>query len=333
MRRKIIGLFFVIIIIAGLVWAVKSLSKPSAGVSSSLKWHAAFSKSFAIQMGLDWRETYLAILNDLKPRSVRTAIYWPDVEPQSGKYTWDDYDWMVQEAQKRNISMVLVVGRKLPRWPECYVPDWASSKNEAAQQGLILDYIREAVNRYKKEKNLRYWQVENEPFLPFGNCPATDSRFLDKEIPLVRLLDPDHQILITDSGELSDWFRAASRADVFGTTMYRIIWKWPLGYFRYPLPPSFFWFKTNLIRIFHPNKPVIVSELQAEPWGPKLIFDMPVIEQLKSMNLRQFSDNIEYAKSVGFPEVYLWGSEWWYWMKTKQNHSEFWDKAGSLINH
>ena len=157
-------------------------------------------------------------------------------------------------------------------------------------------------------------------------------KFLEKEIDLVRSLDPNHPIIITDSGELSVWFRAAKRADIFGTTIYRIVWNKYTGYVKYPLPPKFFWLKANFIRLFYPEKPIIVSELQAEPWGPKQIYEMSFAEQSKSMNLKQFYDNMEYAKEVGFPEIYLWGAEWWYWLKVKHNQPEIWEAAKTVVS-
>ena len=30
-------------------------------------------------------------------------------------------------------------------------------------------------------------------------------------------------------------------------------------------------------------------------------------------------------------EFYLWGAEWWYWMKEKQNKPEIWDEAKKLF--
>jgi len=41
---------------------------------------------------------------------------------------------------------------------------------------------------------------------------------------------------------------------------------------------------------------------------------------------------VEFAKKVGFPEIYLWGAEWWYWLKITQNHPELWDTAKELFN-
>ncbi len=71
--------------------------------------------------------------------------------------------------------------------------------------------------------------------------------------------------------------------------------------------------------------------MQAEPWGPTLLYDSPLEEQEKTMNLEQFRENIEFAKKTGFKEFYLWGAEWWHWMKEKQNKSEIWNEARKLF--
>lgn len=331
LRRKI----FLIILLAGIAGFFWLLRKPTGLVSSpdNIKWGVAFSKPFAMEMGLDWRENYLAILDDLKVRQMRLPIYWQDVEAESENYNFSDYDWMVKEAGKRNVELILVVGRKLPRWPECHAPFWADNLPENEKQEKILNIISRTVERYKDVPNLHLWQVDNEPFLPFGECTTTEKYFLDREVAKVREVDPNHQIMVTDSGELSIWVRAAKRADIFGTTMYRIIYKEPIGYFKYPLPPRFFWLKANIVHLFFPEKPIVVSELQAEPWGPKLIYDLSLEEQKKSMSLAQFQENIEYAKAAGFPENYLWGVEWWYWLKTKHNRPEIWEAAKEVINN
>jgi len=33
------------------------------------------------------------------------------------------------------------------------------------------------------------------------------------------------------------------------------------------------------------------------------------------MNLEQFKKNIEFAQKTGFDTIYLWGAEWWHWLK------------------
>lgn len=316
MRRVFKVLVFIVLVFVFLFTLVFLQPTPT-GTSSNIQWGAAFSKPFAIDMGLDWKETYLAILDDLKVKNLRLPIYWPDIEPKNENYIFDDYDWMIKQAEEKNVKLILVVGRKLPRWPECYEPQWLkNNKNEK-----LLEYIKTVVNRYKENPALYVWQVENEPFLNFGECPKLDVEFLDKEIELVRSLDSKHQILITDSGELGLWLKAAKRGDIFGTTMYRVVWDKYLGYIRYDLllPHQFFWLKANLVHLFYPQKPIIVSELQAEPWKDK------------GMDLKQFSKNLEFAEKVGFPEVYLWGTEWWYWLKVKHQDPSFWEFAKKIF--
>jgi len=334
MKKKIKNFFLLIIILLLLILLFGfflSLKKPH-GTSEDIRWGVAFSRIFAEELELDWQEAYLAILNELKPELLRLPVYWSDVESEEGRYVFDDYDWMIDRASSTETSLVLVVGKKLPRWPECHEPEWARERDEKFKADRVALYVEETVLRYRNLPNLYAWQVENEPFLPFGECPTIKSDVLDYEIAIVNALDSEHPVIVTDSGELSLWMMAYKRADIFGTTMYRIIWDELTGYVRYPLPPKFFWMKANLARLFYGDKPIIVSELQAEPWGPHMPQEMSIDEQFKSMNLEQFRGNINYARAVGFPEVYLWGAEWWYWMREKQEHPEFWDEAKKLFN-
>jgi hypothetical protein len=334
MKRKtkilIIVLTIVGVLLAGFLYLLR---RPAGTVTDDFRWGVAFSRIFSEQLGLDWRDNYLAIVNDLEPKYLRLPIYWQDVEPEPDNFTFSQYDWMIDEAQKNNIKVILVIGRKTPRWPECNLPDWVDKNNLENQKAPVINLITNIVERYKDRPNLYAWQVENEPFLNFGECPLMGGNFLDKEIAQVRSSDSNHPIIVTDSGELSAWVQAAKRADIFGTTMYLIVHSQKVGYLEYHLPPRFFWFKANIVHLLYPGKPITVSELQAEPWGPKLLYDISVEEMMKTMNFPQLQKNIEYAKQVGFPEIYLWGAEWWYWMKIHESRPEYWNYAKELINN
>lgn len=326
--RKFIGTI-VIVGLAGFgVWVyfrVRDLEPgpPTYGVT--------FSRPYAESLGLDWRETYRAILDDLGARKIRLPIYWDDVEPVEGRYDFQHYDWLVNEAAKRKAELIVAVGRKLPRWPECHVPVWAKELSEKDQQEQIRKYLIETVNRYKNWPVIVAWQIENEPFVPFGECPLFRKQFLDQEISLVRGLDA-RPIVITDSGELSFWIPSARRADWFGTTMYRHVWTRWLGYFTYPLPPGFFKVKRVLTQLIARPEKMLVIELQAEPWLPKQPpTQFPVQEQLEHFNIERFNATLEYAKASGFDTFYLWGAEWWYWLKTKAGRPDLWEMAKSLF--
>ncbi len=325
-------IFLILFLISILGFFAFLLFTPIVNDNPDYTWGITFSKSFSQDMGLDFKEVYLAMLEELNPEVVRIPLYWHDVEPEEGVYIFDDYDWMIKEAEKRDVKLVLAIGQKLPRWPECQIPLWIDPLSKERKKDEILHLVDKIVRRYKDFDNIYAWQIENEPFLHFGECDRFNKDFLDEEIKIVRSADPSRPVMLTDSGELGTWFSAAKRADIFGTSVYRIVWNKYFGFFEYPLPPNFFWFKANLLHLFYPDKPIIISELQLEPWGPKMIYETPLSEQEISMNINQFHSNIEYAKKTGFKEIYLWGVEWWYWMKEKHNRPEFWEAAKDIIN-
>jgi len=114
--------------------------------------------------------------------------------------------------------------------------------------------------------------------------------------------------------------------------MYRDIYSKNVGgYFRYPIGPNFFRTKAWIVRTFAHQKNLIVIELQAEPWASGWIADMSLPEQFRTMDETKLRENVDYAKRVGFPEVYLWGGEWWYWMKEQKDYPAVWDEGKKLF--
>lgn len=303
----------------------------------------SFSKFHADELKLNWQETYLAILDDLKVKNLRLSAHWPMIEPEDGKFNFNELDFQIKEAEKRNVSVILAVGRRLPGWPECHEPEWlktkgskvkAESEINAFKQEKLFNYVEAVVNRYKNSSAIRYWQIENEPYLAFFSrslCGSLDEKLFEKEINLVKSLDPSRKILITDSGEFGTWLGAYSHGDIFGTSIYLYIW-WrnAVGPFRYPITPAFFRIKRNFISLLAGKKDAIVIELEAEPWLLQPIIDTPTDIQLSRMGMDKFNEMIEFSSKTGFDQFYLWGAEWWYWMKLN-DHSEFWTRAKQLF--
>lgn len=298
-----------------------------------INWGVVFSQKHAQLLGLDWQTSYLAVLDDLGVKKLKLIAYWDLIEKQSGILDFADLDWQINEAQQRGAKVLLVMGRRVPRWPECHFPDWAKSLGEKEQQQKILDLIKEIVLRYKDAPAIEFWQVENEPFFPFGECPPPDEEFLKQEIALVKSLDTHkRQVIITESGEFPLWFKAARLGDIVGHTLYKKVWIHQLKtYLYYPFPPIYYARKAWLVnKIF--GKKVICVELQAEPWGPVLLYDLPLSEHDKTMNPARFKKIIEFAKNTGYDTFYLWGTEWWYWQKEKVGDSRIWDEAIKIFN-
>jgi len=325
LKKIMFGLLFLLILFFSLFFIG---SVPQA---DKIAWGVNFSQKHSQSLGLDWKENYLALLDDLKVKNIKLAAHWDLIEPQENQFNFQDLDWQIEKAEEKGVKLVLAIGMKTPRWPECHVPEWAKSKSKQEQQEEILKMLENIVLRYKDSPVIKYWQVENEPFFPFGDCQWVDKGFLKKEIDLVKSLDKKDRVLISDSGEGSFWIQAAIFGDIVGTTMYKKAWFHQLGfYIHYPFPPIFYARKAQIInKLF--DKEVICVELQAEPWGPKLLYDSPMEEQEKTMNLEQFKANIEFAKKTGLKEFYFWGSEWWYWMKEKQNRPAIWDEAKKIF--
>ena len=299
--------------------------------SKEITWGVNFSQKHAELLGLDWRETYLALLDDLKVKNVKLITHWDLIEPEKNRYYFDDLDWQINEAGEKGAKILLVIGMKTGRWPECHIPQWAAGLSKEEQQEKLLNLVKQFALRYRDSQTIWAWQVENEPFFPFGECPWSDRDFLKKEINLVKLLDRERPVIISDSGEFSFWVTAAKLGDLVGTTLHRYVWFREIEcYVSYPFPPVFYWRRARLIeKIF--GKKVINVELQVEPWGPTLLYDLPLKEQEKTMNLERFKKNIEFAKKTGFDTFYLWGAEWWYWMGEKQGKPEIWQEAKKLF--
>lgn len=296
-----------------------------------LRFGVTFSPRYAKYLKLDWQKTYIRMLDDLQVKNLRIPGYWDVLEPQPDQLDFAETDFMLKEASQRGVRVIMVLGARQPRWPECHIPDWAESLTVSQRKEKILEFIQKVVERYKDHNGVWAWQVENEPLLSFGEgCDKPDINFLKKEVELVKSLS-GKVVIMTDSGELGFWKTSMQLSDVFGTTLYRQVNDKFLGYMTYPLPPSFYTIKSNLIKnIFASgNKKTIIVELQAEPWladGEFLSFD----QQVKLFTIDGFKSYKEFAQKTGFDEAYLWGVEWWYFMAA-HGHPEYLDYAKTLF--
>jgi hypothetical protein len=296
-----------------------------------IEYGISFNQDHAESLGHEWQTVYEAMLRELEPRHVRVAAMWSDVEPVKDEYNFSSVDWMMDKAAEYDAKVLLVVGQKAPRWPECHVPEWLN-------EGVISDedlaqYITAVVERYREHPALDLWQVENEPFIKFrfGECEKFREDAVHGEIALVKRLDSKHKILVTDSGELSTWWQASRAGDLFGTTMYRIV-QTPSGkIFAYDwLPAAFYRWKARMLG--RSIDDVFISELQAEPWftgsNPT---NTPVEKQEETMDPERMEGHIEYAARTGFPRAYLWGVEWWYFMKENHGDPRYWETAKAAL--
>lgn len=300
------------------------------GRSTRQTYGVSFDPVYARYLGVDAGEAYYeALIRDWGFRHIRLSAHWETIEAKRGQYDFSDLDWYVDRAGDAGAKVVLAIGQKTPRWPECHEPEWAKALPTADNRAALLEYVSATVEHYRNRPGIEFWQVENEPFLDFGECHVFSTNDLKEEIALVRRLDPVHPIMTTDSGELSLWWKTARAADYFGTTMYRTVWNEMFGYFTYRFIPAG-WYRVRTHLLGRDINTAFIMELQGEPWSPnRLLTEVPLAEQYLSMSPMRLQKNIAYAQASGFPRAYLWGAEWWYWLQ-KNGHTEISDFVKTL---
>ncbi len=319
--------------VLGLLLAVALMWLAQKPKPTSITYGMSFNTLYAEELGLDWRETYDAIVDDLGVRHLRLAAHWPMVEPVKDEYHWVELDYQLAKAESVGAEVILAVGRRLPRWPECHVPAWASELTWEAQQQEILEYMQAVVERYRDNPTITYWQVENEPYLEVfakEHCGEFDERFFESQVAFMRVLDDSRPLLVTDSGNLGLWTGAYRQGDAFGTSVYVHFWNPEVGQFRTVLPPWFYRVKDNLMALRYGEQETMLIELSAEPWLLEPIAEVDVETQFSRMDLEKFNDILVYAEQTHFEKQYLWGAEWWYWLIDK-GHPEMWERGKTLF--
>lgn len=362
----ICGLFVLAVLMFGVtLWFNQStFGRERADVTFGV----TFSKLQAESIGLDWKKTYIEILDDLNVNLIRLPVYWNEVEPTEGEFVFDHYVWMVEQAQQRNVKVIPVLGMRVPRWPECHIPEWAQSKYQVSStrfakararrvmyqgkeqtdfettpetvhmnndehnrylQSKILTLLKHEVDAFKHFSNILYWQVENEALLgTFGECPFTDQEFLSEEFAFVRKLDPARPLMGTESGEMSSWLDLANISDVLGVSLYRVTFNPYLGFFYYPIPPLYYQKKAEYVNHLVPQ--IMISELQAEPWVETSYPSVDVSYLNERFPLDFLRRNVSFARKTQFDVVLLWGVEWWEYMR-ERGAPEYWEYAKTLF--
>lgn len=324
-------LSYCILFVVGVIGILFLLSYKTEPVQ--IQYGLSYNVPYTTELGLDRKEVLDAFLNELGVRHLRMSAHWTLIEPSPDVF---DFKWMDEDLKKvetAGADVVFGVGRRLPRWPECHVPGWAQKLSWEEQKEEIREYITTVITRYKDSPAIRYWQVENEPYLnAFANehCGDLDEAFLKEEIALVRSLDPSRPILVTDSGNLGTWHGAYKHGDAFGTSVYVYFWNPEIGKFKTLLPPWFYRAKERIMSILYGSKQTFLIELSLEPWLVEPVTNVPVEVQYSRMDPEKFDEIIAYAKDTRYDTQYLWGGEWWFWLR-KNGHSEMWDKGVLLF--
>jgi hypothetical protein len=325
-KHKIIFATLAIIILYLLSWLISSDN------NQRFRYGVTFSQSYAEYLKLNWQDVLIASLDDLKIRDYRLIAYWNLIEPGPGIYNFNDLDWQINEVSKRGGNIILATGLRVPRWPECHLPSWSKNMLMSQLDKANQRFIKQVVNRYKDNKSIIAWQIENEPFLNiFGKCPQQTTSQVAEKINLVKSL-ASQPVLTTDSGELSSWFPAIKLVNQLGVSVYRRVRQPLIGYFTYPIPPIFYSWHAALLELFFPAKQFYISELQLEPWLNDDIINTTINQQTQALSVKQVNDFIYYARATGLDPIYFWGVEWWYWLKLHGN-GDYWQAIKQQVEN
>src|SRR3989338_5101892 len=129
-----VGLVVVILLLGIGVFFFVGATKPA----QEMTWGITFSHSQAEDLGLDWKETYGALLDDVGVLNVRIPIYWDELERERGVFDFSPWDWQLEELGRRGGKAIVAVGFKVPRWPECHFPSWVDASKRGAWEPRLF---------------------------------------------------------------------------------------------------------------------------------------------------------------------------------------------------
>ncbi len=289
-----------------------------------------FIPDYASYLGLNPQQTMSALINNMHVKQFRLVSYWSDGEPSKGQYDFSQLDWEFAQADAAHATVSLAIGLRQPRWPECHAPSWIDTSQSAGNwYPQLVSYISAVINRYKKNSALQSYQLENEYFNTFGQCPSANRSQLIDEFKRVKQLDPHHPVIISRSNNYGGLPLGQPTPDEFGVSVYRRVWSpWIGRYMQYPFPAWYYAFLAGAQKIIT-GKDSVLHELQAEAWLPngQSILASSLSEQNKSFNAARLKDTIELGRATGMKTIDLWGVEYWYYRLTVLHDLSVWNTA------
>lgn len=277
----------------------------------------------------------LKILIDNGIKLYRIPTYWNRVEKEDGKYNYGELDLALDFLSKNNCDIILTIGIKSLRRPEFHVPEWINWKDNNLSKYLpnskyfeekAFEYFVRTFERYRDNKNIKWWQVENEPFdlIPSLGSFKISDEYIRKEIQYIKENDKlKRKIILTTTfpidfperimekiipGKRSDRIKTYDLADIIGLDIYpNITYHFPLGKIK-KVTTRWDW-KALKRFVKNQKKSVWITEMQAESWNSH-VFTKKRIKEI-NYSTSEIRDLFERVKDIGFENILFWGSEFW----------------------
>lgn len=136
----------------------------------------------------------LAAMLEVGASWIRLDIDWSIIEPEPGRYDWDETDRLVEQATANGLQVLGLL---------TYTPSWArppesNDKWPPDDEGDFADFATAAVTRYQP-LGVHSWEIWNEPnsqlFWAPKPDPARYGRLLTASVDAIRAVDKDAVIL------------------------------------------------------------------------------------------------------------------------------------------
>lgn len=328
--HKLLSVLFVLVVL--LLGTMYGIAQWYIHSERSIPLHlgVSFIPDYAESLGVNPEANMDALLG-IGVKQFRLVSYWTDGEPTEGQYNFSQLDWEFQKAEAAHAKIILTLGLRQPRWPECHMPAWAANEPESVWEPQLENYMQAVVERYKNSPSLESYQVENEYFLQgFGTCTNDDRSRLISEYNLVKRLDPKHPIIVTRSDNAIGIPVHQPQPSEFSISIYRRVWDAGVThrYLEYPFPAWYYGFLAGWQKIAD-HRDMMIGELQAEAWAPngKTIPEISLAEQNKSINAQRLQGVFNYGKATGMRSIDMWGAEYWYYRMTVLHDPSLWNVA------
>jgi hypothetical protein len=323
----------------------------------------SFSPSRATYYGLDYQAAFKQ-LETMHFRVIRLSAYWNEVDA----YGYDQLDWLTAEAERSGQPIVISVGMKGLGWPEFYIPpsvftgsppsDGHDVSQDPALRIAAMAFVENTVVRYRHNRALYAWQIENEPFNRAGPSHWWISpAFVSDEIDAARSFDDRHRPVIVNAfGHFNLFFDQASnrdgidlrsllgfegdsaekeslavlgQGDILGLDVYTGIGYQFMGGSHLSHAGSDWPEQITRWReqAHAQGKDAWITEAQAEPWEASV----KTLVDPKSVSPETIVSMFGALKDAGYSTVLLWGSEYWLW-RAADGDSRWLDAVQSILH-